>query len=46
MRSGKETLAEALAWPGRYKTVRDNLEVKEVIVGDGEKRVRYVLLRF
>ncbi|WP_422880110.1 IS1634 family transposase [Neomoorella glycerini] len=45
MRSGKDTVAEALARPGRYKTVKDNLEVKEVIVGDGEKRVRYVLVR-
>ncbi|WP_173297513.1 IS1634 family transposase [Thermanaeromonas sp. C210] len=45
MRGGKDTVAEALARPGRYKTVRDNLEVKEVIVGDGEKRVRYILVR-
>ncbi|WXJ87075.1 IS1634 family transposase ISDha15 [Moorella humiferrea] len=45
MRSGKETVEEALTRPGRYKTVKDNLEVKEVIVGDGEKRVRYILVR-
>lgn len=25
MRSGKDTVAEALARPGRYKTVKDNL---------------------
>jgi hypothetical protein len=30
---------------GRFKTVRDNLEVKEIVVGSGEKRVRYVLVR-
>ncbi|MBC7326416.1 MAG: IS1634 family transposase, partial [Moorella sp. (in: Bacteria)] len=45
MRSGKDTVEEALTRPGRYKTVKDNLEVKEVIVGDGEKRVRYILVR-
>lgn len=45
MRSGKDTVEEALARAGRYKTVKDNLEVKEVIVGDGEKRVRYILVR-
>ena len=45
MRSGKYTVEEALARAGRYKTVKDNLEVKEVIVGDGEKRVRYILVR-
>jgi hypothetical protein len=29
--------------PGRYKQVADNLQVKEVWVGDGERRKRYVL---
>ena len=28
---------------GRYKTVAENLRVKEVIVGDGERRRRYVV---
>lgn len=28
---------------GRYHEVRDNLRVKEVIVGDGERRQRYVV---
>jgi hypothetical protein len=45
LRSGKGSVDEALSRPGRYKTVRDNLEVKEVIVGEGERRVRYVLVR-
>jgi transposase len=45
MRSGKATVEAALARGGRYKTIKDNLEVKEVIVGDGEKRVRYILVR-
>ena len=32
-----------LTRPGRYKPVADNLQVKEVVVGDGERRKRYVL---
>lgn len=28
-----------------FKLVRDNLEVKEIVVGEGEARVRYVLVR-
>ncbi len=35
--------AEVLTRPGRYKPVADNLLVKEVVVGDGERRRRYVL---
>jgi Transposase DDE domain len=34
---------EVLTRPGRYKPVGDNLQVKEVWVGDGERRKRYVL---
>lgn len=45
MRAGKAAVEEALARPGRYQTVRDNLEVKEIIVGRGEARRRYVLVR-
>ena len=36
---------KALSHPGRFRSVRENLEVKEVVVGDGEARVRYVLVR-
>jgi transposase len=43
LRAGDEVTNEVLARPGRYKTVRDNLRVKEVIVGDGERRRRYVV---
>jgi len=32
-----------LARPGRYKEVKDNLRVKEVIVGDGARRQRYIV---
>jgi hypothetical protein len=43
MRAGDEVSTEVLARPGRYKEVRDNLRVKEVVVGDGERRQRYVV---
>jgi hypothetical protein len=45
MRAGKKTVEQALSRAGRYQVVRDNLEVKEVIVGTGEARRRYVLVR-
>ncbi|MGA2160437.1 MAG: IS1634 family transposase [Dehalococcoidia bacterium] len=45
MRSGMEHVEEALSRPGRFKPVADNLEIKEVVVGDGEARIRYVLAR-
>lgn len=45
MRSGKPAVEEALSRPGRYQAVRDNLEVKEIVVGDGEARKRYILVR-
>lgn len=45
MRSGKEAVEEALSRRGRYQTVRENLHVKEIVVGDGEARRRYVLVR-
>ena len=43
MRRGDEVTNEVLRRPGRYKTVADNLRVKEVTVGDGERRKRYVI---
>jgi transposase len=43
MRAGDEVTTEVLARPGRYKAVRDNLRVKEVVIGDGERRRRYVV---
>ena len=45
MRAGKPVVDEALSRAGRYQQVRDNLEVKEIVVGEGEARVRYVLVR-
>ena len=44
LRAGRANL-EALARPGRYRQVRDNLEVKEVWVGSGETRRRFVVCR-
>lgn len=34
---------EVLSQPGRYKTIKDNLQAKEVVIGDGERRRRYIL---
>lgn len=45
LRSGKVKTEKALSHPGRFKQVRDNLEIKEIIVGDGEARIRYILVR-
>jgi DDE family transposase len=44
LRAGRANL-EALARPGRYRQVRDNLEVKEVWVGEGEGRRRFIVCR-
>src|SRR6185295_8782482 len=43
MRAGDEVTHEVLTRPGRYHVVAENLRVKEVIVGDGEARRRYVI---
>jgi transposase len=43
LRRGDEVTKEVLARPGRYRTVADNLKVKEVLVGVGERRRRYVV---
>lgn len=43
MRRLKGVEAEVLARPGRYREVAGNLRVKEVWVGTGERRRRYVV---
>jgi Transposase DDE domain len=43
MRRVRDIEDDVLTRPGRYKQVADNLQVKEVWVGDGERRKRYVL---
>jgi hypothetical protein len=40
---GGEIAKEVISRPGRYQKVADNLEVKEVVVGDGERRRRYIV---
>jgi len=40
---GGEVAKDVVSRPGRYQKVADNLEVKEVTVGDGERRRRYVV---
>jgi len=39
----KEVAEEVLRRPGRLRKVAQNLHVKEVLVGDGERRRRYVV---
>jgi transposase len=41
--AGTEVAKQVMTRAGKYKTVADNLRVKEVVVGDGERRRRYVI---
>jgi len=43
MRSGMAETEQALSRPGRYRTVKDNLRVKEVNVGDGDAAKRFIV---
>ncbi len=43
MRAGDEVTKQVLTRAGRYAKVAGNLRVKEVWVGDGERRQRYVV---
>ncbi|MCA1677617.1 MAG: IS1634 family transposase [Actinobacteria bacterium] len=43
MRDGSPDAQAALSRPGRYQTVRDNLRVKEVRVGEGDAAKRFVI---
>ena len=43
MRRGDEVTEAVLGRPGRYREVADNLKVKEVVVGDGQRRRRYAV---
>lgn len=43
VKPGNEVSEEVLSRPGRYHPVAPNLRVKEVLVGDGERRRRYVV---
>jgi hypothetical protein len=43
MGSVAEVKQEVLTKPGRFKVITENLHAKEVVVGDGERRRRYIL---
>jgi hypothetical protein len=43
VRAGDEVAKEVLARPGRYRSVADNLQVKEVSVGEGTRARRYAV---
>ncbi len=43
MRDGSPDAQAALSRQGRYQTVRDNLRVKEVLVGDGDAAKRFIV---
>jgi hypothetical protein len=43
MRDGSPDAAAALARQGRYQTVKDNLRVKEVRVGEGDSAKRFII---
>ena len=43
MASVSEIKKDVLTRRGRYTAIRDNLKAKEVIVGEGERRRRYIL---
>ena len=39
----KEIRGEVLSHPGRYADIAPNLRAKQVVIGDGERRRRYIL---
>jgi len=43
MRRGDAVTEQVLSRAGRYAAVAENLQVKEVVLGDGERRTRYVV---
>jgi transposase len=43
LRSGMAETEQALSRQGRYRTVKDNLRVKEVKVGDGDAAQRFIV---
>jgi len=44
LRDRQEANQAALSTPGRYKKIRENMEIKEIVVGEGERRRRFVLV--
>ncbi len=45
VRSEQPLIEEALSLAGRYHMARDNVEIKEIVVGEGDARRRFVLIR-
>ncbi len=45
MRSGEEIIEETLGSKGRYTMIEEDLLAKEVIIGDGERRKRLVIVK-
>ena len=43
MRRGDDITEQVLSRAGRYRRVAENLQVKEVVLGDGERRTRYAV---
>ena len=43
MRRGDAVTQQVLSRASRYRTVNQRLQIKEVVIGDGERRLRYVL---
>jgi hypothetical protein len=43
MRDGSPDAQAALSRQGRYQTVRDNLRVKEVLIGEGDAAKRFII---
>ena len=43
MTNAAEVRDQVLSKKGRYRVLQDNLQAKEVIIGDGERRRRYIL---
>jgi len=44
LRDNQEIHKEVLAKRGRYLKIRENLEIKEVVIGNGERRRRFILV--
>jgi len=45
LRGGKAGSEAALERAGRYRWVKEGVEVKEIVIGEGEARQRYVMVR-
>ena len=43
LRRGDALTEQVLSRAGRYRTVNERLQIKEVVIGDGERRLRYVV---